>query len=165
MREPPRMLGSHFESAARHPSKEKGGVSPMTQKRTQSCRIVRGGATFEGKQGLAYATGVFAETTGSRSLSMHVLTIPPGGRAKAHLHAHHESAVYIVSGEVEAWYGEGLGERTMLHAGDFVYIPPDVPHLPVNRSKTTPAACVIARTDANEQESVVLLPDLDRLIS
>lgn len=49
----------------------------------------------------------------------------------------------------------------MLRAGDFVYIPAGVPHLPGNPSATEPAVAVVARTDPNEQESVVLLPELD----
>jgi len=49
----------------------------------------------------------------------------------------------------------------VLWAGDFVYIPADVPHLPGNPSATEQAVAVVARTDPNEQESVVLLPHLD----
>jgi uncharacterized RmlC-like cupin family protein len=45
-----------------------------------------------------------------------------------------------------------------------VYIPAGVPHLPANLS-TEPVTAVIARTDTNEQESVVLLPELDHLRS
>ena len=59
------------------------------------------------------------------------------------------------------WWGEGLAEHGVMRAGDFMYIPPGVPHLPVNRSATDSARAVIARTDPNEQESVVLLPHLD----
>ena len=51
-----------------------------------------------------------------------------------------------------------------MQGGDFMYIPPGVPHLPVNASATEPAQAVIARTDPNEQESVLLLPELDALI-
>ena len=48
-------------------------------------------------------------------------------------------------------------------AGDFIYIPAGVPHLPYNASETEPATAVLARTDPNEQESVVLRPDLDEI--
>jgi uncharacterized RmlC-like cupin family protein len=47
--------------------------------------------------------------------------------------------------------------------GDFIYIPPDVPHVPANASDTEWARGVVARTDPNEQESVELLPHLDGL--
>jgi uncharacterized RmlC-like cupin family protein len=58
------------------------------------------------------------------------------------------------------YYGPGLDQHMETKAGDIVYIPAGVPHLPINRSDA-PVTAVIARTDPNEQESVVLLPDLD----
>ena len=66
-----------------------------------TCRIIRPGASYEGKQGPAYAPGVSAETAGARGLCLHTIVIPPGGRAQAHLHEHHESATYVISGEAE----------------------------------------------------------------
>jgi uncharacterized RmlC-like cupin family protein len=94
---------------------------------------------------------------------MHLLTIPPGGRAKAHLHESHETAIYILNGEAEMWYGENLSEHMIVRAGEFLYIPAGVPHLPANLTDQ-PVTAVIARTDPNEQESVVLLPELDSLV-
>jgi uncharacterized RmlC-like cupin family protein len=131
---------------------------------TTPCRVVRAGQGYEGKQGLDYGAGVSAETAGSRRLCLHTLVIPPGGRGKAHLHEHHESAIYVIEGESEMWWGEGLAHHELIDAGDFVYIPAGVPHLPANRSSTAPMTAVIARTDPNEQESVVLLPELDGLV-
>jgi uncharacterized RmlC-like cupin family protein len=94
-----------------------------------------------------------------------LLTIPPGGRAKTHMHAHHETAIYVISGEAEMWYGENLSEHVDCNAGDFIYIPAGMPHLPANRSQTEPCTAIVARTDPSEQESVVLLPELDKLVS
>ncbi|MFF8848213.1 cupin domain-containing protein [Streptomyces sp. NPDC015127] len=131
------------------------------QTRPESCVLVRSGQTQETKQGLPTFAGVSQESAAAQALCLHVVMIPPGGRAHAHLHADHESAVYIVSGEADLWHGDGLGQHMVLTPGDFVYIPPSVPHLPANRSQTEPLIGVIARTDPNEQESVVLLPDLD----
>ena len=54
----------------------------------------------------------------------------------------------------------GAGLRDDVEAGDFVYIPAGAPHLPVNDGATTMFA-VVARRDPNEQESVVLMPELD----
>jgi uncharacterized RmlC-like cupin family protein len=51
---------------------------------------------------------------------MHVLTIAPGGRAKAHLHAHYETAIYVLSGASEVWYGEDLQEHLVTRAGNFL---------------------------------------------
>jgi uncharacterized RmlC-like cupin family protein len=130
-----------------------------------TCKVIHPTGSYGGKQGLDYFEGVSAESAGSSGLCMHLLTIPPGGKAKAHLHENHESAVYVLSGEAEMWYGENLSERVEVNAGDFLYIPAGVPHLPANRSQTAPCTAVIARTDPHLQESVVLLPELDKLIS
>jgi uncharacterized RmlC-like cupin family protein len=121
---------------------------------------VSGSDTYAGKQGLTYFSGISAQNTGARQLCLHVLVIPAGGRAVPHLHENHESAIYLIEGEADVWWGDGLTEHGVMRSGDFMYIPPGVPHLPVNRSRTHEARAVIARTDPNEQESVVLLPHL-----
>jgi uncharacterized RmlC-like cupin family protein len=95
------------------------------------------------------------------AIHMQLLTMPPGARAKAHKHEAHETAIYVLSGEAGMWYGERLEHHMVTCAGDFVYIPANVPHLPYNRSQTEPATAIVARTDPNEQESVVMLPELD----
>ena len=72
------------------------------------------------------------------------------------MHAGHESAVAVISGEVDVWYGAGLREHVLMREGDCLYIPADVPHLPVNRG-TGPMVAIVARTDPREQESVRLI--------
>jgi uncharacterized RmlC-like cupin family protein len=94
---------------------------------------------------------------------MQLLTIPPGGRAKTHKHEAHETAIYVLSGEAGMYYGDNLDQHLVARAGDFVYIPANVPHQPYNMSETEPSVAVVARTDPNEQESVVLMPELDTL--
>jgi uncharacterized RmlC-like cupin family protein len=69
----------------------------------------------------------------------------------------------VLSGAVLTWFGDGLEQWVVARAGDFTYIPPGVPHLPVNLSEAEPAEAIVARTDADEQESVVALPELDEL--
>jgi uncharacterized RmlC-like cupin family protein len=135
-----------------------------TKQTTGTCAVLRADATYEGKQGLSYAHGISAESVGARGLCMHLLTIPPGGRAKAHLHENHETAVYVLSGRGEMWYGEHLEEHVTCGPGDLIYIPAGIPHLPANPSDTEPCLAVLARTDPNEQESVVLRPDLERFV-
>lgn len=126
-----------------------------------TCAVVRSADMQCGKQGLLYFAGISAESVGARGICMHVLTMPPGGRAKAHLHQAHETAIYVISGEAEMWYGDDLHHHLHVRAGDLLYIPAGMPHLPVNSSPTLPCVAVVARTDPNEQESVVLLPELD----
>jgi len=135
----------------------------MTVQPKSDCRLIRPGKTYDGKQGLSYFEGISAEQVGSKGICMHILTMPPGARAKAHLHEAHETAIYCLTGEVDTWYGDNLEHHVVVKAGDLFYIPAGVPHLPANRSDK-PSSAVIARTDPNEQESVVLLPHLDALV-
>jgi len=128
-----------------------------------SVRVVTPSRHQQGQQGLTYFEGVSAETAGATGLCLHRLVVPPGGRAKAHLHAHHESAIYVLTGSVRVFWGDGLEHSADSVAGDFVYIPAGVPHVPVNLSPDTEATALVARTDPNEQESVVLRPDLDEV--
>ena len=116
-----------------------------------------------GKQGLDYTVGISAESTGAQAIHMQMLTMPPGARAKAHKHATHETAIYAVSGVSHVWHGERLEHHSIVEAGDYFYIPADVPHLPYNPSATDTVVAIIARTDPNEQESVVLLPELEKV--
>ncbi|MEM1431781.1 MAG: cupin domain-containing protein [Pseudomonadota bacterium] len=125
------------------------------------CQKLRPTGTYSGKQGFDYFEGVSRETMGAQSICMHVLTIPPGGRAKAHLHESHETAIYVLEGTAEMYWGESLEHHVTTEPGEIIYIPAGVPHLPLNRGTTT-ARAVIARTDPHEQESVVLRPDLEK---
>ena len=136
----------------------------MRQGTDGGCVVIRTGDSYDGKQGVSLSTGVSRGSAGSQALCMHVLTIPPGTRGTPHLHNGHETAIYIAEGEVEVWHGPDLAMRTVLRAGDFLYVPPGTPNLPVNRS-AAPMVAVVARTDPAEQESVVVLDLPPRLES
>ena len=127
-----------------------------------TCRVIRPETTFEGKQALTYVHGISAESVGAQGICMHMLTLPPGARARPHLHENHETAIFVISGKAAMWYGEALAERLIVESGDLLYIPAGTPHLPYN-PYDEPCTAVLARTDPNEQESVVLLPELDGL--
>jgi uncharacterized RmlC-like cupin family protein len=131
--------------------------------RAPTCVSFRAGEPFVGKQGLSYAPAISAETAGACAIHMQLLTMPPGARAKAHKHQAHETALYVLSGEAGMYYGERLENHMITRPGDFVYIPANIPHLPYNMSRTEPCIAVVTRTDPNEQESVVLLPELDSI--
>jgi uncharacterized RmlC-like cupin family protein len=84
-----------------------------------------------------------------------MVVIPPGARAEPHMHQSYETAIYVLEGQVETRYGEGLSNSVVTGAGEFLFIPPDVPHEAINLSSTEPARAIVARNDANEQERVV----------
>ncbi|MCE8546545.1 cupin domain-containing protein [Ruegeria pomeroyi] len=135
----------------------------MPDQMPETCQKLRLGETYAGKQGFNYFQGIARETTGARSICMHMLRIPPGGRAKAHLHADHETAIYVIEGSAIMYWGPALEHRMETNAGDLIYIPAGVPHLPINTGQTE-AVAILARTDPHEQESVALLPELDALV-
>jgi uncharacterized RmlC-like cupin family protein len=126
-----------------------------------SKRIVRSVRPRDGvpvKQGLTYFLGVSAHTAGSRGLSMHIVTIPPGARSTPHSHSAYETAIYVLEGQVETRWGEGLRESVINGPGEFLYIPPGVPHEAINLSATDWVRAVVARNDAAEQENVEAYP-------
>jgi uncharacterized RmlC-like cupin family protein len=128
------------------------------------CQVIRAEEMYEGKQKVDFFVGVSAQSVGARGICMHLVTIPPGARGEVHLHEEHETALYVLEGEAVAHYGEGLTKKITIRAGEFCYIPAGVAHCPENLSQSKPARAVLARTDPNEQESVVLLtPDGHRL--
>src|SRR5258708_39182965 len=124
--------------------------------------VVHGSESYQSQQGSIYAPGISAETVSAKVLFLGLVTLPPESRTKSHIHAHHESAFYMLSGdEVELWTGDQLEHKDIAHPGDFLFIPANVPHVAVNRSQTIPAVFVGVRNDPTAQESVVMLPEFD----
>lgn len=123
-----------------------------------TCKIVRRNHSegFHGKQGLDYFSGISAESAGAQGICLHLLAMPPGAEAKPHYHATHETAIYMLEGAAEFRHGPELEHLDRVEAGDFIYIPAGVPHQPFNPTQQV-ARALIARTDPNEQESIVLL--------
>jgi uncharacterized RmlC-like cupin family protein len=136
----------------------------MSESDVLMCRVVQAGERIAGKQSLFYNVGVSAESVGARGMHMQIVTIPPAARAKAHKHEAHETAIYALRGVSHVWHGERLEHHSVLKPGNFFYIPANMPHLPYNPSDTEEVVALIARTDPNEQESVVLLPELEPLV-
>ena len=138
-----------------------GGASPPVQVIGSPAEggivTVRPSGSTITRQGLRQFVGISGANSGARGLSMNEVIIPPGGRAEAHRHLGSESAIFLLSGTVKTYYGPCLERSVVNRAGDFLFIPADVPHMPVNLSRTQPAIAIVARNDANEQERVELL--------
>ncbi len=126
--------------------------------------VVKSGAGYRAEQGSDYEPGVSAETVGSKSLWLGMITLPPGKRTRAHVHEHHETALYMLSGEeMELWTGDQLQYRDIVRPGDYIFIPANILHVAVNRG-VQPAVFVGSRNEATAQESVVLRPEMDRKV-
>jgi uncharacterized RmlC-like cupin family protein len=118
-------------------------------------RAIRPDRSVQTLQRLPYFIGVSGHTVGATGLSMHLVVIPPGARAEPHIHVGYETGIYVIEGRVETRYGEGLTESVISEAGDFLFVPPGVPHEAINLSATEPARAIVARNDPAEQDKVV----------
>ena len=97
--------------------------------------VVKGSAGYRAEQGSDYEPGVSAETVGSKSIWLGMITLPPGKRTRAHVHEFHETALYMLSGsEMELWTGNQLQYHDIVKPGDYIFIPKNMLHVAVNRS-------------------------------
>lgn len=122
---------------------------------------VRPTESFLSKQQLVNFEGVSAETAGSKVLCMHMVVFPAGAKAASHYHNGYETVIYLLKGRVKTLYGVGLKKEMIHEPGDFIFIPANVPHLPMNLSDSEEAVAIVARNDPNEQESVILYDPAD----
>lgn len=126
-------------------------MEPLPEPRIQAIRPDREVMT---RQQLPYFLGLSGQTVGSTGLSMHLVVIPPGGRAAPHRHIGYETGIYVLEGRVLTRWGEALEHEVVSAAGEFLYVPAGVPHLAINLSDSTPARAVVARNDPAEQDRV-----------
>jgi uncharacterized RmlC-like cupin family protein len=124
----------------------------VTQSKLQT---IRPAAEVMSRQRLPYFIGISGRTVGSEGLSMHIVVIPPGAKADPHLHVGYETGIYVLEGRVLTRWGERLENEMVSEPGDFLYVPPGVPHEAINLSATEPARAVVARNDAAEQDKVL----------
>lgn len=127
----------------------------MESLKKQTIVTVRSKEAVQTRQGLPNFVGISEKTAGSTGLCMHRIVIPPGGSAAPHIHNGHETALYVIKGRAKTFYGEGLAESVVNEAGDFIFIPADVPHQAINLSNSEEVIAIVARNDPNEQESVI----------
>ncbi|VBB16543.1 cupin domain-containing protein [Burkholderia stabilis] len=102
------------------------------------------GNAAESGRAFSYEMAVSHLTT-PKAMFMCLATIEPGETIPPHMHPEGtETILHILSGRVEHRYGKNL-EKTMLNQpGDFIFIPGNVPHQPVNLSSTEPVTAIVA---------------------
>ena len=103
--------------------------------------------------GLQRFEAISARLTGSQRMWMGYAVLEPGGKTGVHHHGESETAIYVISGVTRWWVGDRLDEVREAHAGDFVFIPPQLVHWEQNASDTDPVEMVVARST---QEAIVV---------
>lgn len=126
-----------------------------------SCEKVDHQALYCNEQGLEYQNGVTSRTTSASSICLQVMTLGAQMRAFAHKHSDIETTGYVISGNLEIWYGNKLEKLLRIDSCCYSYIPPDVPHLVANPSHNTSCTVAVAHSASVPDFGLELLPDLD----
>jgi uncharacterized RmlC-like cupin family protein len=85
------------------------------------------------------------------------VTIQPGAKTGPHHHGELESVIYVLRGRARMRWGDRLEFASEAGPGDFIYVPPQVPHQEINASEHEALTCVVVRSD---QEPVVVNLDI-----
>ena len=107
--------------------------------------------------GMHREAAVSRASVGAEKIWAGRVTIQPGARTGPHHHGHLESVIYVLHGRARMRWGDRLEFASEAGPGDFIFVPPYVPHQEINASEDEPLSCVVVRSD---QEPVVVNLDL-----
>src|SRR5436190_11923181 len=133
---------------------------PREYWRNHGVRIVSGSAldlNTPQTPGMTRAAAITHARTGASKLWAGTVTIHPNAKTGAHHHGEVESVIYVVRGKARMRWGERLEYMAEAGPGDFIYVPPYVPHQEINASDTEPLSCVLCRSG---QQPVVVNLDI-----
>jgi uncharacterized RmlC-like cupin family protein len=117
--------------------------------RTQGVRVVRAGeldANTAQTPGMHRRAAITTQRTGAAKLWAGTVTIDAKAKTGAHHHGDLESVIYVVQGVARLRWGDRLEFVAEAAAGDFIYVPPFVPHQEINASEDRQLHCVLARS-------------------
>jgi uncharacterized RmlC-like cupin family protein len=129
--------------------------------RTEGVRVIKSdrldGNTAQ-TPGMLRAAAVNFARVGSQKLWAGTVIIQPNAKTGAHHHGALESVIYVVRGAARMRWGDRLEFTAQADAGDFIFVPPYVPHQEINALSAAPLECVLVRSD---NESVVVNLNID----
>src|ERR1041385_3639659 len=128
--------------------------------RNEGVRIVKAGqldTNTPQTPGMTRAAAIDHARAGAEKLWAGTVTIHPNAKTGAHHHGDLESVIYVVKGRARMRWGERLEFVAEAGPGDFIYVPPYVPHQEINARDTEPLSCVLCRSG---QEPVVVNLDI-----
>lgn len=108
--------------------------------------------------GMHRAAAIDAARAGARRIWAGTVHIHPGAKTGAHHHGALESVIYVVKGRARMRWGEALEFVAEAGPGDFIFVPPYVPHQEINAADDQTLECVLVRSDS---EAVVVNLDID----
>ena len=128
--------------------------------RRHGVRIVRGDnldLNTPQTPGMTRAAAITRARAGADKLWAGTVKINPNAKTGPHHHGRLESVIYVLSGRARMRWGDRLEYVAEAGPGDFIYVPPFVPHQEINANPDEPLACVVVR---NDQEPIVVNLDL-----
>ena len=128
--------------------------------RTQGVRIVRAGEldlNTPQTPGMTRAAAISHARAGAEKLWAGTVKVEPNARTGAHHHGELESVIYVVRGRARMRWGDELEFFAEAGPGDFIFVPPFVPHQEMNASPDEPLECVLVRSG---QEPIVVNLDI-----
>jgi uncharacterized RmlC-like cupin family protein len=132
----------------------------MTRWQHDGVRVIRGtdlDPNTPQTPGMNRAAAINTARAGAQKLWAGTVLIHPKAKTGAHHHGELESVIYVVSGRARMRWGEHLEFTAEAGPGDFIFVPPYVPHQEINASSDEPLSCVLVRSD---QEAVVVNLDI-----
>ena len=132
-----------------------------TDWRDHGVRIVKAGELDPNTPqtpGMTRAAAINFAKAGAKKLWAGTVSVQPNAKTGAHHHGHLESIIYVVRGRARMRWGERLEYVAEAAPGDFIYVPPYVPHQEINALTDEPLECVLVRSD---QEAVVVNLEID----
>jgi uncharacterized RmlC-like cupin family protein len=158
-----RVIGYAFEDGRSRPMAEPS----MTQSRWRldGVRVIHANEldiNTPQTPGMNRAAAITYARGGAEKLWAGTVVINPKAKTGAHHHGPVESVIYVVSGRARMRWGDRLEFVAEAGPGDFIYVPPFVPHQEINASDDQPLSCVLVRSG---QEPVVVNLDLPNVES
>ena len=119
----------------------------MSSQLTAECQVVHpDGLEVEINSGsMTRLAGVSQALGGAEGIHLAIATIPPGCASSPHYHVNCESAIYVSKGKGRFLTGKRLEKSLDISVGDFIYVPPDSVHQPVNDSLSETMELIVAR--------------------
>jgi uncharacterized RmlC-like cupin family protein len=124
--------------------------------------VTRGGGAASpatGSGGLTHLTGVGPKNTPATQLWFGKASNAPGFRSAPHHHGEAETGAYVLSGQARVYFGESFREFIDIFPGDFVFVPPFMPHIEVNMSTTEELWMLACRAPGNIVVNLDDVPD------
>ncbi len=128
--------------------------------RNHGVRIVKGSSldlNTPQTKGMSRAAAITHARAGAEKLWAGTVSIKPDVKTGAHHHGELESVIYVVSGRARMRWGEELEFTAEAGPGDFIFVPPYVPHQEINASPDEPLECVLVRSG---QDPIVVNLDI-----